>query len=128
MQQIIVKNINKFKTKIIVKENNIIYGHISYVNKDNIIHLTNLYVEEKYRKRGFGSMLLNKVEEVNKSCKFLDLCAWEPINKPRIVNFYKKNGYKIDNSNYGYYDDGVTTYDLISMTKQNKFTENKIFI
>ena len=114
----ILKSVNKFTNKLSLLYNSIPYGSITFFKKNNIIYLSNIFINEKYKNRGYGTLLINKLEEENRDIKIFKLCAWEPTIKPNVINFYKKNGYKIDeNSKVEMYDDGENIYDLIKKKK-----------
>jgi hypothetical protein len=114
----LIININKFRNKIILKKNDIEFGYVSYCKSNNIIYLSNLYVNNKYRNQGHGAFLTKQVEIINKDYNIFKLCAWDPCCNPYVVDFYENHGYKIDNDNDNYnYDDGVTIYNLVQMTK-----------
>ena len=111
----IIKKFSKYRNKLILKN---IYGEVSYFIKNNTIILSNLHINEKYRKQGYGSILLNTIEKENPDFKIFKLCAWEPTHSPHVVKFYEKNGYFLDkDAKIEYYDDGETIFDLVPMTK-----------
>ena len=52
-------------------------------------------------------MIVNKV----------NLLAWQDSSSYNVINFFKKNGYKIINKNENGYDDSVIIYDLYHFEK-----------
>ena len=63
--------------------------------RDNVLIFDTLIVDPEYRSKGLGSELMkfnNKVIKETKLTSFL-LC------KQNVINFYKKNGWKLLNSN-----------------------------
>ena len=59
-------------------------------------HIENILVDEKYRGKGFGEIIVKKLLEIakNRGCYRVDL-----ICKPELENFYKKNN--LQNNNIG---------------------------
>ena len=120
------------RNRLVLHNNNKYCGEISYVNKKNVTIITNLYVDPAYRNNGYATKLLKEAEKSAVSdhilkqslhCKLIDrnfkLCAWDPIDKPHLVSFYNKNGYKIDaTETTKYYDDGDQIFELIKMSKE----------
>lgn len=115
------------RNKIYIKNKNIILGNISYYNKKNNTIISNLNVNKSYRNQGIGTTLLKEVEtnalndsttEIFNKHSF-NLCTWDPLDKPYLIPFYEKRGYKINSSNATrYYDDGDRIYELVKMSKE----------
>ncbi len=81
-------------------ENNIIAFALYYIRystwKGTRMYLEDLLVTESYRKKGVGSLLLDKLIEIAKQKKFSGI-MWQVLdwNEPAI-HFYKKRNVKMD--------------------------------
>lgn len=125
-------SICKNRNTLLLKMNDIIYGNISYTNINNAIVISNLYVHPSYRNHNYGTKLLYEAEKTaisNNITKYSQLhtrkifdcklCAWDPIDNPHLISFYKKRGYIIDPIEYTqYYDDGDRIFELVKMSKK----------
>lgn len=93
-----------------------------FFNKKELCgYISNIEVYSKFRKKGYGSIILNKSEYLLKNdynVNIIKLLAWQKSNE-NLVDFYKKNNYLIENNIFNIYDDGQDIYDLIPMIKQN---------
>ena len=113
---IITKNFKYFKTCYLYN-NNVKLGQISYNTKNNTTYLNNLFINIEFRNKGYSQKLLNYVYLLNKN-NIIKLFVWEPIDNPKLVNFYKKRGYVITNDTKTvYYDDSERLFEIIEMTK-----------
>jgi len=118
---IVVKNMNKLKNVSMVRNGKTI-GSINYYTNKESTYLINLYVNKEFRRKNIGSKLINKVEEINKDSLNFKLCVWESTHKPGLIDFYKKNGFILDEQQKPYYyDDGVSVNYLTNMYKKNGF-------
>lgn len=72
----------------------IIKEHVN-VKDSKIFSIDELCVDENYRKKGIGSMLIQKAKETARKneCSRLELNCWE-FNK-NAMDFYLKRGFKI---------------------------------
>lgn len=127
-----VINIYNRRNKLLFHVNNNYCGEISYVNKNNTTIISNLYVEPFYRNKGYATKILKEVEiegvtnyneKLSNKNKILDhtfkLCAWEQIDKPHLVSFYEKRGYKVElNKKTKYYDNKDQIFELVNMSKK----------
>ena len=113
---IITKNFKYFKTCYLYNNNVKLLGQISYNTKNNTTYLNNLFINIEFRNKGYSQKLLNYVYLLNKN-NIIKLFVWEPIDNPKLVNFYKKRGYVITNDTKTvYYDDSERLFE-IEMTK-----------
>lgn len=73
-------------------QNNIIAGLISSICW-NWLEIDILWVDEEYRKQGFGTKLINEIERIaiGKNCTFIKLNTFS-FQAPE---FYKKHGYSV---------------------------------
>lgn len=76
------------------------------------IHIEFLWVDKRYRKEGYGSILLKKLEDFarEKKCRLIYLDSFS-FQAP---GFYQKNGYEI----FGKLDDHPKGYDLYFLQKR----------
>ncbi len=100
-----IKEVNKYEGKILLaKENDEIVGLVvGLINNEEIDtydfkapkrgRITELIVSKKYRSKGLGKILLNKMENhlnsVGCKCILLDVFAFNN----RAISFYENNGY-----------------------------------
>jgi len=104
-----IKEIIKFNKKVIKHPNVVFFvlvidgkiqGVVSgedrktAIGKTAIIH--QIIVSEKFRGRGYGTMLLSEIEEYfkNRGCKFMKSFVF--INNKRSAKLYKKLDYKLE--------------------------------
>lgn len=77
----------------ILYENNIAAAFVSFVSEGNVIRVPKLYVHPSHQKKGFGKVLIDKVDELNKG-KFeaieLNVNRFNPAKF-----FYEKLGFEI---------------------------------
>tara|TARA_B100001093_G_C26237499_1_gene762888 strand:- start:117 stop:485 length:369 start_codon:yes stop_codon:yes gene_type:complete len=120
-----MKNINK-----LLKDSTRMLYNINLYNKNNKIANYNFMVSDKkavinniqvYEKnRGIGSSILHNIETYVKDTydvNNISLLAWQNSENDNVVEFYKKNGYKMTGENSQIYDDSVIIYDLYKFEK-----------
>ena len=79
--------------------NMIIKGIIVYELLYDRIEIEYIIVDVEYRKRGIGTLLLNEIEQ--KGIKNITLEVRE--SNKEAIEFYKKNGYRIEAIRKNYY-------------------------
>ena len=79
--------------KIVDKEGNIIAGCSGYVFPWGCMYIDDMWVDEKYRRQGLGSVALQAVESEaeSKGCHVLWVGTWDFQAKP----YYEKHGYEV---------------------------------
>lgn len=79
--------------KIVDDEGNIIAGCYAKMYCWNVIYIDILWVSEKYRKNGFGTRLLHKIEQiaVEEKCSLIHLDTFDFQAK----DFYVHHGYEV---------------------------------
>lgn len=79
--------------KIVDKDGNIIAGCTGYIFPWGCMYIDDMWVDEKYRRQGLGSVALQAVEEVaeSKGCHLLWVSTWDFQAKP----YYQKHGYEL---------------------------------
>ena len=75
------------------KDGNVLAGINSFLYCWNCLYVDVLWVEDKFRKEGYGSILLNEVEKIakEKGCKLIHLDTFDFQAK----DFYIKHGYEV---------------------------------
>lgn len=113
--------LNKLKQNISMVRKGKTIGSINYYTNKESTYLSNLYVNKEFRRKNIGSKLIKKVEEINKDSLNFKLCAWESTHNPGLIDFYKKNGFILDEQQKPYYyDNEFTVYYLANMYKIKK--------
>ena len=79
--------------KIVDKEGNIIAGCNGYVFPWGCMYIDDMWVDEKYRRQGLGSIALQAVESEaeRKGCHVLWVGTWDFQARP----YYEKHGYEV---------------------------------
>ena len=79
--------------KVVDKEGNIIAGCTGYIFPWGCMYVDDMWVDEKYRRQGLGSIALQAVEEVAESrgCHLIWVGTWDFQARP----FYLKHGYTV---------------------------------
>ena len=104
-------NINLYKNKTKI-------ANYNFIINDNSVTINNL--EVKIKNKGIGSTILNNIEKYTKNIynvNKVNLLAWQDSSSDNVINFFKKNGYKIININENGYDDSLIIYDLYHFEK-----------
>ena len=89
--------INDINNKnLLVIEDQLIIGYIIYKINDKhakILWIDQLVIDERYRKKGYGKELYNKVKEIakNECCKRIELSCWS-FNE-NAIDMYKHIGF-----------------------------------
>lgn len=120
--QLINKNSNKLLRNILYQDNTQL-GHIQLAIINNTPIINNMVIIKKYRKQGFGTLLLQNTE--NELCdlgfNIVELNLW---SLDRCFNnysyFYKERGYshKVNTCPYDLtYDDGENIYYNLNLKK-----------
>lgn len=91
---------NKVFFNCLVSVDNKINGIIVYNLFYDRIEIEYIIVPKEYRKKGIGSNLLSEIEKENINNITLEVRE----SNVTAINFYKKNGYKIEATRKNYYD------------------------
>lgn len=59
----------------------------------NMAEIENMYVEEKYRSIGLGTMLINEFKKYCVNVNIQDVTVTASSMNAKAINFYKKNGF-----------------------------------
>ena len=116
----IYKNLNFNTTNIKLFKNNFKIGTSTISVSNNFTTINDIFIDKKYRKYGYGSLLLNNIENlsINKyNINKISLLAWQPYGSSNVIDFFKKNNYNIIDNNIGLYDDYLTIFELYKFEK-----------
>ena len=106
-------NNNEFSEIYVDKEDGevIAYGDIWYMFEN--CDITNLAVKKEYRKKGYGSKMLNFLlsKAALKGCEFAHLEV--NTNNLPAIRLYEKNDFTIMRTRNGYYENGDDAYDML---------------
>ncbi|UKK02826.1 acetyltransferase [Theileria orientalis] len=104
------------KLSLVVEINDNVEGFIigSFAIHQGVIygHITSLFITEAYRRRGFGSRLMNRFEENSKmlKCKYVNLFV--NYRNTSAIQFYKGRNYYIFNKIPRYYSDNEDALEM----------------
>jgi ribosomal protein S18 acetylase RimI-like enzyme len=120
-----MKNINKLinnTTKMLydikLYNNNHKLANYNFIVSDKKAVINNIQVHKK--NMGIGSYILKNIENHVKekhNVNNISLLAWQNSENEKVVDFYKKNGYRMTGENSQIYDDSVIIYDLYKFEK-----------
>ncbi len=98
---------------IVAKINNVIVGFAGIWKSVDDVHITNIVVKKDFRKKGIGSLLLQKLIELTKNLNYKELTLEvNALNEP-AKQLYLKFGFKNLGIRKKYYNN---TDDAIIMT------------
>ena len=69
-------------------------GHLPFHQKRKYIVLDNIVIDEKYRNKGYGKILLDYIIEYAKKEKYNDIILNVYNFNENAIKFYEKNGFK----------------------------------
>lgn len=106
---------------LVIEYENKIVGYVAgIVRKDNYGHMVSLCVHPTYRRKGFGTKLVNVLEK-SFTEKF-NICRYRlevRTSNVAAVNLYKKLGYQIVDTIHSYYPDGEDAHIMIKNSCKN---------
>lgn len=98
---------NPFAKILVCVIDNTIVGYLYYSDIFDRIEINQITVFDKYKRHGYGSMMMEKVLSFGKSVS-LEV----NVNNIGAINLYKKYGFRIVSVRKGYYD-GVDGYLMV---------------
>lgn len=110
----VAKEIEKQNEKII---NSKVVGYTVFWKFGDEIHIGNLAVKKEYRRRGIGSLLLQKVLEFARELKSTYVTLEVRQSNYAAINLYKRFGFKVIGVRKGYYTN--PTEDALIMLKND---------
>ena len=86
---------NKNTNTLIIKHQDWIIGHISFQTYKEDLSIFFLFIDQDYRKKGVGDVLLNKIEKISKQ-KFIERISTKIHKKNEdAIKMFKSLNYKI---------------------------------
>ena len=92
-----------------------ILGDLFNIEKISEYEILLLYVSKKFRRKGLGLNLINKIEENNRSLKKIYLEVSK--NNVEAISFYKKMNFKKIFTRKNYFISGNIKFDALVMSK-----------
>ena len=89
----------------IAQTNDLPIGYISVKNMIDHIDIISIAVEEKYRKKRIGTILLNRVFVLAKELNISSIYLEVRVSNKSAINFYEKNGFNLITTRKNYYSD-----------------------
>lgn len=100
-------DLKSFSFSCLDQDKNFIAG-IQGISLWGSLYITSLFVDENHRNKKYGSILMEKAEELarERGCNFIALSTTDFQAKP----FYEKLGYKLEFTRHGYEKDSIMYY------------------
>ncbi|MFP3012053.1 MAG: GNAT family N-acetyltransferase [Rickettsia sp.] len=100
-------DLKSFSFSCLDQDKNFIAG-IQVISLWGSLYITSLFVDENHRNKKYGSILMEKAEELarERGCNFIALSTTDFQAKP----FYEKLGYKLEFTRHGYEKDSIMYY------------------
>lgn len=95
-------------------------GYMALYPRSEYLHISKLYLLDKYRSAGLGKMILKYIEQIaqlNPLCNRLELLV--SIGNPRGIDFYLRNGFEKKEYVLSRYESGYA-YEDFKMVKPLK--------
>jgi len=90
----------------VAKEGEKLLGYLVAYHTSDELHIANIAVAEEERRRGIGSLLIEKTIELAKNLKVLRIFLEVRPSNLAAINLYKKFGFEIVGRRNHYYQDG----------------------
>lgn len=117
-ESILKKELENENTRYIVaKENNKVVGFAGLLISPDIAEIMNIVTKKSERKKGIGSLLLDKLIEIAIDEDKEEITLEVNEKNTEAINLYSKKEFKIVGNRKKYYD---SKYDAIIMTKKLK--------
>lgn len=103
----LIGDLKSFSFSCLDQDKNFIAG-IQGISLWGSLYITSLFVDENHRNKKYGSILMEKAEELarERGCNFIALSTTDFQAKP----FYEKLGYKLEFTRHGYEKDSIMYY------------------
>lgn len=81
-----------------VNDNEEVLGYIEVDREawNNRLRITEILILDKYRSKGYGSILINKAKEIAEKEEFREIILETQSCNSKAIEFYIKNGFKIN--------------------------------
>ena len=97
-----------------VLDGKIVGGLVSMPTFEGRWYLNSLFVDPEYRRRGIADKLMEKMKELaTQDAMILDV----KTDRPYLVRFYEKHGFKIDKLSTDHYYDGTDRLIMVRATR-----------
>lgn len=139
MKYFTYKYLNNNIQKIKLFKNNLKIGTSTFSILHDSITINNIFINNQFRRNGYGSFILNHIEDLsmnhmedlsidNFKIEKINLLAWQPCGSTNVTDFFEKNNYTLNNVNdVKLYDDYDTIYELHNFEKKLNFEKCNIF-
>tara|TARA_B110000483_G_scaffold156428_1_gene185735 strand:+ start:11455 stop:11856 length:402 start_codon:yes stop_codon:yes gene_type:complete len=133
MKYFTYKYLNNNIQKIKLFKNNLKIGTSTFSILHDSITINNIFINNQFRRNGYGSFILNHIEDLsmnhiedlsinNFKIEKINLLAWQPYGSTNVTDFFEKNNYTLNNVNdKQLYDDYDIIYELHNFEKKIKF-------
>lgn len=95
---------NNFLRYLILKIDNRLIGYLSYQELYERFEIVDLYIEEDFRNKGYGSNLIKKIIDIVELKKGFNITLEVKMTNKYAIILYKKFGFKEVAIRKGYYD------------------------
>lgn len=90
----------------VAKEGNKLLGYLVAYHTSDELHIANIAVEEKERRRGIGSLFMKKIIDLARDLRALRIFLEVRPSNLAAINLYKKFGFEVVDRRKHYYQDG----------------------
>ena len=96
---------NKYAKYFVLEKNKEIIGYLGLWYKGRSFHISNIAINERWRKRGYGGSFLKFIEKIASKHKIKDVSL--EVRRSNLIaqNMYRKYGYKVIRIRKNYYQD-----------------------
>lgn len=94
-----------------VIDGRIVGGIISIPTRNNSWYINSLFVDSDFQKNGIATKLLNHI--INGCAKNRSIYLEHKTDRPHLLKFYKKHGFKIIETSKNHFSDGDDRFMLI---------------
>jgi ribosomal protein S18 acetylase RimI-like enzyme len=97
-----IKKILKYSKRFEIWDNDLLIGFAAayfndYKKKEGFI--TNIGINSRYTNKGFATELIDQISKFGAKNKFTIINLEVDFHNKKVINFYKKNNFKIKNKN-----------------------------
>lgn len=81
-----------------LRDENQVYGYLETDNEiwNNRMRISQILILDDYRRKGYGSLLLNKAKDIAKENNFREIILETQTCNYNAINFYIKNGFTVN--------------------------------
>lgn len=95
-----------------------IIGYISFSINNDYLEVLNIAVNKNYQRKGIGSALLKRVDQVKNEKNIKSIILEVGITNTQAINFYTKNGFIKTITRKNYYHNGQDFEDAVVLIKE----------